>query len=149
MILQPLSIAPNRPSFLTWERDRTRSGRAAPASVERSLRPIDLLRRVEFAAALSLLQSMIGERVAVVVSLRGYFFDCGFKARLQRVATLAERDGPVLIVLESAQAIALDPAELESFVGYMPGRHAACWVEFHIGHRAWLLIEPLAGPGVG
>lgn len=105
---------------------------------------MDLLRRVEFAAALSLLQGMIGERVGVVVNLPGYFFDCGFHARLERVETLSDDDGPVLLIFAGAQGIALDPDELESFVGRMPGLPAAPWLEFHIDRRASLLVEPLA-----
>ncbi len=105
---------------------------------------IDPLRRIEFAEALGLLQGMIGGEVQVVVNLLGYFFDCGFHARLQRVETLSGADGPVLIVFERAQGIALDPDELVSFAGRMPGLPAAPWLEFHIARHASLLIEPLA-----
>jgi len=107
---------------------------------------IDPLRRIEFAEALGLLQSMIGGEVQVVVNLLGYFFDCGFHARLQRVETLSSADGPILIVFERAQGIALDPDELESFAGRMPGLPTAPWLEFHVAERLWLTIEPLAQP---
>ncbi len=106
-----------------------------------------LLRRVEFAVALGLLHAMIGERIGVVVNLPGYFSDCGFHALLQRVETLAGDDGPILIVLEHGQGIALNPAELQSFVGHMPGQPTAPWLEFHIGNHACLLIEPLTASG--
>jgi hypothetical protein len=104
---------------------------------------MDRARSAPFAEALGLLQGMLGERVQVVLNLPGYFFDCGFSGRLERVVTLAEHDGPVLLVLEDAHGIALDPAELNAFVGRMPGRPAAAWLEFRIGRRAWLLIEPI------
>jgi hypothetical protein len=106
---------------------------------------VERLRPIRFTAALGLLQGMIGEPVQILVNLPGCFFDCGFHARLQRVETLSGGDGPVLIVLERAQGIALDPDELVSFVGHMSGLPAASWLEFHIGERLWLSIEPLAG----
>ena len=96
-----------------------------------------------FAEALGLLQEMLGKRVQVVLNLPGYFFDCGFSGRLERVVTLAEHDGPVLLVLEDAHGIALDPAEFSAFVGRMPGHPSAAWLEFRIGRRAWLSIEPI------
>lgn len=92
---------------------------------------------------------MIGGDVQVVVNVPGYFFDCGFHARLQRVETLSDDAGPILIVFERAQGIALDPDELESFAGHISGLSAAPWLEFHIGERLWLLIEPLARPVQG
>ncbi len=104
---------------------------------------MDPLRRIEFAEALSLLQGMIDEEVQVIVNLPGYFFDCGFHARLERVETLSGKDGPVLIVLRGVQGIALDPDELESFVGGQPDRGAG-WIELHIARLLWLVIEPLA-----
>lgn len=120
---------------------RRAGGRCVPARGGKAV-----LRQIPFTAALALLHGMIGERIGVVVNLPGYFSDCGFHARLQRVETLVGDDGPVLIVLERGQGIALNPAELQSFVGHMPGLPTAPWLEFHIGHHACLLIEPLAEP---
>jgi hypothetical protein len=107
---------------------------------------MDRPRSAPFAEALGLLQGMLGKRVQIVLNLPGYFFDCGFSGRLERVVTLAEHDGPVLLVLEDAHGIALDPGELNAFVGHLPGCPSASWLEFRIGRRAWLLIEPIGRP---
>jgi hypothetical protein len=101
----------------------------------------DLVRRAEFTEVLGRLQGMIGEDVQVVINLLEHFFDCGFNARLERVETLAGDDGPVLVVFDGAQGIALDPAELESFVGRWPNPPTSAWIELHIAHRLRLVIE--------
>jgi hypothetical protein len=102
-----------------------------------------LLRRIEFTEALGRLQGMIGADVQLVLNLLGHFFDCGFHARLERIETLSGDDGPVLIVFAKAHGIALDPAELEAFVGRWPDQHSSPWIEFHIAHRLRLVFEPL------
>jgi hypothetical protein len=100
---------------------------------------------VEFTEILLRLQGMIGAEARVVINLLGHFFDCGFNARLERVETLSGDDGPVLIVFAGAQGIALDPDEVESFVGSWPGTSSA-WIELQIADRLRLVIEPLTEP---
>jgi hypothetical protein len=98
-------------------------------------------RPIEFTEALRLLHAMIGTEVEVVVNLLGYFLDCGFHAKLESVQSLAEDDGPVLIVFAGAQAVALDPEEVEAFLAGS-AEYGGRWLEIRIGRRARLAIEP-------
>jgi hypothetical protein len=105
---------------------------------------MDPLRRVEFTAALTLLQGMIGEEVEIVIKLKSFFFDCGLKGRLERVHTVLPEDAAVLVVLERGQGIALDPTELKAFVGQWP-EQGPQWVEFHIGSELRITVELYEG----
>ncbi|HWB70022.1 MAG TPA: hypothetical protein VG518_08585 [Solirubrobacterales bacterium] len=102
------------------------------------------LRPVEFNAALALLQGMIGEEVEIVVKLKRFFFDCGLRGRLERVHTVLPEDAAVLVVLERGQGIALDPTELEAFVGQWP-QQGPQWIEFHIGTELRVSLELYEG----
>lgn len=106
----------------------------------------DVVHPVEFTEVLARLQGMIGTESQVVINLLGHFFDCGFYARLERVETLSGDDGPVLLVFAGAQGIALDPDELEAFVGRWPDLPASSWVELHVAKCLRVVIEPLANP---
>ncbi len=106
----------------------------------------EIVHPLEFAEVLARLQGMIGAEVQVVINLLGSFFDCGFSARLERVESLAAGDGPVLVVFARAQGIALDPAEVESFLGRLPGAPGSEWVELHVAEHLRVVIEPLADP---
>ena len=59
---------------------------------------------------------------------------------------VAGDEGPVLVVFAGAQGIALDPDELEAFVGRWPDLPASAWVELHVAKRLRVVIEPLANP---
>lgn len=122
-----------------WAR-RSRVGPERPAEIGET----DAVRHATFAEVLGMLQGMIGVDVQVVVNLLGGFFDCGFHARLERVETLASGDGPVLVVFAGAQGIALDPAEVESFLGRLPGAPGSEWIELDVAKRLRVVIEPLA-----
>lgn len=102
------------------------------------------LRPVEFTAALTLLQGMIGEEVEIVVKLKSFFFDCGLRGHLQRVHTVLPEDAAVLVVLERGQGIALDPTELKAFVGQWP-EQGPQWVEFHVGSELRITVELYEG----
>lgn len=102
------------------------------------------LRPVEFNAALALLQGMIGEEVEIVVKLKRFFFDCGLRGRLERVHTVLPEDAAVLVVLERGQGIALDPTELEAFVGQWP-QQGPQWIEFHVGTELRVSLELYEG----
>ena len=99
---------------------------------------------LEFTEVLARPQGMIGTESQVVINLLGHFFDCGFYARLERVETLSGDDGPVLLVFAGAQGIALDPDELEAFVGRWPDLPASAWIELHVARCLRVVIEPLA-----
>jgi hypothetical protein len=76
--------------------------------------------RISFARALSELQGMLGTWIQIVVNLPGYFFDCGFHARLLSVRSLDDEGGLVLLVFGYEQGIALDPDELDCFLVAAP-----------------------------
>lgn len=99
------------------------------------------MRKIEFNRALALIHGLIGSDVQIVVNLPGYFFDCGFRARLERVETLADDQGPVLIVFGRGQGIALDPTEATVYRAGSADRGGE-WLEFHFGDAARLVIEP-------
>jgi hypothetical protein len=105
------------------------------------------LRPIEFTTALRLLHGLIDADVQVLLNLPGYFFDCGFKTRLERVQTLSGDDGPVLLVFGRDEGIALDPDELKAFLA--GSLEKGQWLEFQIAERARLVIEPCAKPFEG
>ena len=83
---------------------------------------------------------MLDHEVQIAIKLPGCFFDCGFRGRLERVQTLPPDDTAVLIVFGPSQGIALDPAEIQAYIGDPEGNPG--WLEFHLGTRLWLVIEP-------
>jgi len=101
---------------------------------------MESLQTIDFPDALARLQGMLGKEVAIAVNLGGCVFDCGFKARLERVMALPDGDG-VLVMFERGQGIAIDPDELEAFVGRW-SEGASTWLEFHIRGGIWLTLEP-------
>lgn len=106
------------------------------------------LRLIEFTTALRLLHGLIDVDVQVLLNLPGYFFDCGFKTRLERVQTLSGDDGPVLLVFGREEGIALDPDEVTAFLAGSPEKGGQ-WLEFQIAELARLVIEPCAKPFEG
>ncbi len=100
------------------------------------------LRGIEFGESLALLQGMMGLEVRVLVNLPGYFFDCAFSTRLERVESLGRGNGPVLVVFGGPHGLALDPGESQAFLAGAEGRGGR-WLEFHVSDRARVAIEPL------
>ncbi|MBK5218894.1 MAG: hypothetical protein JJE35_03785 [Thermoleophilia bacterium] len=98
-------------------------------------------RRISFARALSELQGMLGARIQVAVNLPGYFFDCGFRARLLSARSLDEEGGAVLLVFGHEQGIAHDPDELDCFLVATPCAPGRPWLELRVGDRAVLLLS--------
>lgn len=99
------------------------------------------MRRIDFTEALAILHGLIDREIHVVVNLPGFFFDCGFGARLERVQTLDEPGGPVLMVFGDDEGIAVDPAELRAYRAGAADRGGE-WLELHFADRARVVIEP-------
>lgn len=78
---------------------------------------MDDLRSIEFTDALVLLQELIRSEVKVTVNFYGQFFGCGMQGELRRVETLPPDHSAISLVLDGAQAIFLDPADTETYVG--------------------------------
>lgn len=117
--------------------------RATPTLVD--LKAGLFVEAIEFNDALRALHGLIGKKVQVLINLPGFFFDCGFGARLERVQTLDEIGGPVLMVFGENEGIAIEPAELKAYRAGSAG--SGEWLEFHLGQTARLVIEPREGQG--
>jgi hypothetical protein len=103
------------------------------------LQSVDQLRGVEFTDALLHLQGLIGARVKLSVNLYGRFFGCAMTGTLSRVETLPPDHAAIVIVLDSRQALFLDPGEVECFIGR--GEGGELWLEFRIAPDASATIE--------
>jgi hypothetical protein len=101
---------------------------------------MDSVKTIEFAEALSRLQTLLGEEVRVHVNFRGTFGGCALEGRLTRVHTLPPDYAAVDILLEDRQSLMLDPIDTEVLLAEAEDDQD-WWVEFHLPSGVVASIE--------
>ena len=101
-----------------------------------ALSGMEVLRPIEFTAALAWLQGTIDREVSVVLNHHGHFFGCGFQGRLLGVQTLLPDHSAIRVVVKGGHGLFLDPVDVEAFAG---GHED--WIEFHLGFGATVTVE--------
>jgi hypothetical protein len=104
-----------------------------------SLSHMDKLGQIEFTAALSRLQGLIGVRVKATVNFCNQFFGCGMEGKLNRVETLPPDHEAVALVLDGQTGFYLDPANTKVYVG--PETEESGWLEFRTGYGISVVVE--------
>jgi hypothetical protein len=106
---------------------------------------MDELRQIEFTAALSRLQGLIGVRIKATVNLCDQFFGCGLQGELNRVETLPPDHEAIALVLDGQTGFYLDPADTRVYIG--PETEATGWLEFRTAYGISVVVEAEADEG--
>jgi hypothetical protein len=105
---------------------------------------MDTLRELDFTAALSWLQGLIGSEVAVTINQYGQFFGCGIAGALSHVDTLPPDHSAIGVAIGGGQGFFLDPADTQAFAGRDDA--GTQWLEFRLAFGAWVVVERSDAP---
>lgn len=110
----------------------------------RTLGGMDVLRPIEFTAALAWFQGRIGWEVRVLVNHHGHFFGCGMQGTLRRVETLPPDNAAIRVVVGAGEGLFLDPEDVTAWLG--GGAGGESWLELQTGFGPLVTIEVAGGP---
>ncbi|HVQ59552.1 MAG TPA: hypothetical protein VMS60_11665 [Solirubrobacterales bacterium] len=101
--------------------------------------------QIEFTAALSHLQGLIGTEIKATVDCYGQFFGCGLQGELNRIETLPPDHEAIALVVDRVTGLYLDPADTRVFIG--PEANHGGWLEFRTAYGISVVIERASSGG--